>query len=247
MVNGPGTDNDGSLAIKVPAADGQMRFWRNTAVASLPANATYTLPEGTLGYEWDEDLDNGSRPPGAFELSTVTYSLTSDLLLDAGGTYGAGTATHHLIMYRAPSGALVFGSGTIQWSWGLNSQHDNPFGFDNPNPDVNMEQATINLFADMGVQPATIQAGLQAATRSTDTIAPISTISSLASRCQYRHRRSDNYLWYCHRPRRGCCCRGGGVDGWRPNLASGNWPRKLDVFVGTANGGHDSADEPRCR
>jgi len=181
MVNGPGTDNDGSLAIKVPAADGQMRFWRNTAVASLPANGTYTLPEGTLGYEWDEDLDNGSRPPGAFELSTATYGLTSDLLLDAGGTYGAGTATHHLMMYRAPSGALVFGSGTIQWSWGLNSQHDNPFGFDNPNPDVNMEQATINLFADMGVQPATIQAGLHAATQSTDTIAPISTISSLAS------------------------------------------------------------------
>ena len=32
-------------------------------------------------------------------------------------------------------------------------------------PDVRMQQATVNLFADMGVQPATLQAGLVAATR----------------------------------------------------------------------------------
>ena len=32
-----------------------------------------------------------------------------------------------------------------------------------------MQQATVNLFADMGVQPATLQAGLVAATASTDT------------------------------------------------------------------------------
>jgi hypothetical protein len=181
MVNGPGTDNDGSLSIKVPAADGKMRFWRGTSVASLPANGSYTLPQGTLGYEWDEDLDNGARPAGAFQLSTVTYPLDSDLLLDNGGTYGGGTATHHLMMYRAPSGALVFGSGTIQWSWGLNSQHDNPFGFNNTDPDTNMQQATINLFADMGAQPATLQPGMQAAIQSTDALAPTSTITSPAS------------------------------------------------------------------
>ena len=27
-------------------------------------------------------------------------------------------------MYRHASGALVFGAGTIQWSWGLDSNHD---------------------------------------------------------------------------------------------------------------------------
>ena len=27
-------------------------------------------PAGTLGYEWDEDVDNGSRPAGLFDLST---------------------------------------------------------------------------------------------------------------------------------------------------------------------------------
>ena len=175
MVNGPGPDNPGTLSIKVPATDGQMRFWRNTAAASLAPGTTYKLPAQTLGYEWDVDADDGSRPAGAFRLSTTTASLTSDYLLDYGATYGAGTATHHLMMYRAPSGALVFGAGTVQWAWGLDSNHDDPFGATQP-PDPNMQQATVNLFADMGVQPATLQGGLTPATASTDTTPPVSQI-----------------------------------------------------------------------
>ena len=58
MVNGPGSDDTG-ISIKVPQADGQMRFWRNTSEASLASGATATLPAGTLGYEWDIDADNG--------------------------------------------------------------------------------------------------------------------------------------------------------------------------------------------
>jgi hypothetical protein len=177
MVNGPGSDNDGSLSIQVPAADGKMRFWRNTSVASLGSNATYTLPSGTLGYEWDEDVDNGARPAGAFPLSTTTYTLTTDLLLDFGATYGAGKATHHLMMYRAPSGALVFGAGTVQWAWGLDNNHDDPFGSVQP-IDTNMQQATVNLLADMGVQPATLQSGLVPATASTDKTPPTSSITA---------------------------------------------------------------------
>ena len=59
------TVNDGATtAIRVPAADGKMRFWRNTSVATLAAGpGRRRSPTGTLGYEWDEDLDNGFRPP----------------------------------------------------------------------------------------------------------------------------------------------------------------------------------------
>ena len=174
MVNGPGPDNT-NLSIQVPQADGQMRFWRNTSIASLPANQTATLPSGTLGYEWDVDPRNSVRPAGLFYLSTATYDLTTDYLLDYGVTYGAGTATHHLTMYRAPSGALVFGAGTVQWAWGLDNNHD---GSITPPPDQDMQQATVNLFADMGAQPATLQPGLQPASQSTDTIDPVSTITS---------------------------------------------------------------------
>ena len=178
MVDGPGTDNPGNQSIQVPAADGKMRFWRNTTIANLSSGQTATLPAGTLGYEWDEDLDNGSRPAGLFDLSTASYTFTVDLLLDYGATYGAGSATHHMTMHRASSGALVFGAGTVQWSWGLDNNHDNSFFSPNPNPDQDMQQATVNLFADMGVQPGSLQGGLLFATKSTDTTPPTSTITA---------------------------------------------------------------------
>ena len=177
MVNGPGSDNNG-LSIKVPSADGKMRFWRNTSEASLGTGSTATLPAGTLGYEWDVDPDNGFRPAGTFDLSTATYNLTGDYLLDYGVTYGAGTATHHMTLHRAASGALVFGAGTVQWSWGLDSNHDNDMGFTAGGANKDMQQATINLFADMGLQPATIESGLLLATKSTDTTPPVSKITS---------------------------------------------------------------------
>lgn len=170
-VNGPGSDNS-NLSIKVPASMGKLRFWRNTPnVSTQTAGATWTLPAGTLGYEWDVEEDNGFRPAGLFDLSSATYNLTTDYLQDAGGLYGAGTATHKLSLYRASSGALVFGAGTVQWSWGLDAVSGGA-------EDTNMEQATVNLFADMGVQPVTIQPGLVVASKSTDTTAPTSTITA---------------------------------------------------------------------
>ena len=57
----------------------------------------------------------------------------------------------------------------MQWSWGLDSNHDNGSAA----ADTRMRQATVNLFADMGVQPATLQPGLAPATKSTDATAPI--------------------------------------------------------------------------
>ncbi len=41
-----------------------------------------------------------------------------------------------------------------------------------------MMQATVNLFADMGVQPGSLQAGLVATTQSTDTTPPSATIAT---------------------------------------------------------------------
>src|SRR5207244_3722406 len=54
----------------------------------------------------------------------------------------------------------------------------------NPNgsaPDANMRQATVNLFADMNAQPFALISGLVAATPSTDTTAPTSTVTSPAA------------------------------------------------------------------
>src|SRR4029450_11036947 len=169
-VNGTRTD-----PIRVSEPYGKLRFWRNTTIADLTPGQEGSLPLGVLGFEWGGDLDTGFRPPGLFGLSSTTIAVPNKLL-DYGSTYGSGTATHSLTLYRHESGALVFGSGTVQWSWGLDSHHDRGAAA----PDVRMQQATVNLLADMGVQPATLEVDLVPASPSVDTIGPVSTITSPA-------------------------------------------------------------------
>ena len=174
------TVNRGSTADTLAAAFARLRFWRNTPVAGLTGSNTITLGDQTVGYEWDEDLDNGFRPAGLIDLSSTTLTVPQHLV-DYGSTYVQGTATHKLTLYRASSGALVFSAGTVQWSWGLDVNHDVMPDVGPAAPDLNMQQATVNLLADMGAQPATLQAGLVAASASTDTTPPSSTITSPGS------------------------------------------------------------------
>ena len=95
------------------------------------------------------------------------------------GTY---PGTHNLTLYRHPSsGALVFGAGTVFWVWGLDTNHD----LNDLYPtaiDKNVQQACINLFADMGVQPASliVSPGIALATISGDKLPPTSTITAPA-------------------------------------------------------------------
>ena len=140
--------NSGTTDITVPSQYSKLRFWRNTRVASLASGQSTTLDSGagTLGYEWDVDADNGFRPPGLIDISSTT-DTTAQPFTDYGSQTTTASTTHHLTLYRAPSGALVFGAGTVQWSWGLDSA--NPSG----KTDTAMQQATVNLFADMGAQP----------------------------------------------------------------------------------------------
>ena len=191
----------------VPAKYANLRFWRNTEVAKLKPGERAILLKGILGHEWDEDLDNGFRPPGLFHLSETTVDNVP-YIQDQGTVYDSGTATHRLTLYRheaskdaqqssnkggdleSSSGALVFGAGTVQWAWGLDAHHDTETGIPperaNPNstrvgvdpsgPDRNIQQATVNLFADMDVQPQTLQEDLTPTSASTDGQSPTSTV-----------------------------------------------------------------------
>lgn len=153
---------DGSIgAIQVPFAYKDLRFWRNTGVASLSSGQTATLGQQSLGSEWDWEQFAASYPPRRIKLSST--------LLNG--------RLHHLSLYRADSGALVFGAGTIQWSWGLDAFHT----FAQVPTNADMRQATVNLLADMGIAPGSLQAGLVPATGSSDTQAPASIIASPTS------------------------------------------------------------------
>jgi hypothetical protein len=115
----------------VPSKYGRMRFWRNTSVAALKEGEKAVLGKGILGHDWDEDLDNGFRPAGIVHLSETTVEGVM-YIQDFGSVYDAGTAAHHLTLYHAPSGALVFGAGTALWAWGLDNFHDNNTGVPAP-------------------------------------------------------------------------------------------------------------------
>jgi hypothetical protein len=175
----------GSTAgITIPYELSQLHFWRGTDIANLQPGDTFSLTPGLLGFEFNSDLDNGFRPPGLLDLSSTTASVLN-VLQDSGSLYAPGTSTHNLTLYRAPSGALVFSAGAVFWSWGLDATHTDgpsaPDGVPNPPTDHNVQQAMINLFADMGIQPQTIQASLTLATQSTDHTTPQSTIAALGA------------------------------------------------------------------
>lgn len=159
--------------ISIPYDYSNLRFWRNTAVSELNEGDTYNLVQNLLGYEWDSDVENGFRPDGLVNLSLSSISVET-YLRDYGATVGSAVATHSLTMYRAASGALVFGAGTVFWSWGLSDNHQGPA----TSTDRNVQQAMVNMFADMGIQPTTLDASLILATQSTDTLKPTSSISS---------------------------------------------------------------------
>ena len=67
---------------------------------------------GLLGYEVDRIFGNG--PPGVELLARSPY------VRDDTGETGHSDMT----IYTAPSGAHVFATGTIQWSWGLDPFND---------------------------------------------------------------------------------------------------------------------------
>jgi hypothetical protein len=201
MVTGTLYTSLSTHAITVPAAMGRLRFWRNTWLATMAPGTTAVLSPNTLGYEWDENVETDAissvlgypaagarfRPPGLIRLSftappisTETVGTPSDPELSLPGLPGVHAsartipATHSLTLYKASSGALVFSAGSIQWSWGLDSHHDGaPTAVD-----PRIQQATVNVLADMGAQPLTIQPGLVPATASTDTTPPTSTITA---------------------------------------------------------------------
>ncbi|CAJ1357358.1 unnamed protein product [Effrenium voratum] len=152
-------------ALVVPGAYAKLRVWRNTSVAQLLPHQKAVLLKGLLGHEWDEDLDNGFRPNGLIRLSETKVNNVQ-ALVDHGACFDSGSATHHLTLYRAASGALVFGAGTVQWAWGLDNFHDGVSGMNNmweseyntrigtdpSGPEAAVQQATLNLLAEMGVQ-----------------------------------------------------------------------------------------------
>ena len=167
-----------------------VRFWRNTRIANLTsADKAIVVPVvGLLGHEWDTDVQNGFRPAGLVHMSSTSMDNVQ-YIQDEGSTYDTGSATHHLTMHKRSSGSIVFGAGTCQWSWGLDGHHDLVGGLDLqmgkncyslrvgkdqlvPDGDRDIQQATYNMFTDMGATPLNLQTNLIRSSASSDIETP---------------------------------------------------------------------------
>jgi hypothetical protein len=152
------TQSNGWLMVPYDYKD--FRFWRNTSIANLTHGQVAEMPYGTLGNEWDPDVVTNTYPDHRITLSN---------------TQQAGY-THYLSLYRHSSGAWVFGAGTMQWSWGLDMNHD----LGSSPASLDMQQATANFFKDLGQTAETLQADLVPPLAVNDNSSPISTIVSPA-------------------------------------------------------------------
>jgi PKD repeat protein len=153
-------DNDArGFPVTVPPGNANEEFaanrvWRNTGI---PKNSTTEIGSLLVNWEWDAIPTQAQylsrEPSGVKKLSATNVQVANDnsWIQDEGrlrntqpppgqpGTVGA-------VQYTAPSGARVFATGTMKWSYGLSSVVDE-----------RIEQATYNVFSDMGVQPETPQ------------------------------------------------------------------------------------------
>jgi len=202
--------------ISVSDAFSDLRFWANTRVALLNPGQTTQLAPGTLGYEWDINPTNVFRPEGLINLSSTIVNV-NEYIGSTDLDMSNANAVHNLTLYRAPSGALVFGAGTVFWSWALDSH--NP---QNSPADPALQQAMINLLADMGIQPSTLRPGLVHASQSTDYDAPTTTFTGVGLAIV-----GQDTMVYGHSVDAG----GGVIAGNVLSIGDGNWYY--------ANGGED--------
>ena len=152
---------------------------------SLAAGQTTALAPHTIGYESDEDLDNGSRPQGLVRLSTTTGRHPRSTSRTTAATSSPD--------YHSPPDSLP----CPQRSPGLRSRHG-PVGVGSvartttataPPADVRMQQATVNLLPTWAPPPSTIMPGLTASTADDRHPGPTTTITSPTERSRGQRRR----------------------------------------------------------
>jgi PKD repeat protein len=157
MYIGDNDNVDFSLTIPSGNTGGEFagsRVWRN---AGLPASGSTTLGPNLVGWEWDQIPTQPGylavEPAGVKRVTLTDVTNPADSFIQDAGRARAATpppgepSNVSAVDYRANSGALVFAAGTIQWAYGLDSG-------------TILNQATYNIFSDMGVQPGTPEAGI---------------------------------------------------------------------------------------
>lgn len=155
--------SDNNVTLDHTAGYATHPFWRGTDVAT----GTSVAVQGIVGFEADEIAPTQPAESTAV-LAQYTFNIDGARADDNGESYnGNGDLNWGVVSQRYASGAVVVGFGTCQWAWGLDNTHDRGGGYAN----TTIQQATLNLFADLGAEPVTTSAWLTAPT-------PLATLDS---------------------------------------------------------------------
>jgi hypothetical protein len=140
-------------AVISSATYGAHPFWRNTSVVTT----NLTTGAGIVGFEADQIVPT-QPAANRVTLASTVINVDGSYADDNGQNYtGAGNLNPWgIIAQHFPSGAVVVGFGTCQWSWGLDATHDNGSNI----VSTAIQQATLNLLADLGAPPTSTMAGL---------------------------------------------------------------------------------------
>jgi hypothetical protein len=148
-----GDNSSTFFPLTVRAADGLDKEYRYTGLQGQAAGSSTTIGTSLLGWEWDARVANGFEPAG---VKTLALSpVFGNLIQNNGANNTQGPAVSYAAKYTAASGALVFSTGTNQWTRGLALNAEGA-----GEPDLRIQQVTTNVLDDMGVAPSTPAAGI---------------------------------------------------------------------------------------
>jgi hypothetical protein len=129
----------------------------NAAAGIMYISPGTVLFQQSIGAEWDYvKTDEPSTPTNLVMLSRQVVQLNGSRANYYGDSYGgSGILYYGLSLYKAPSGALVFNTGSWRFTWGI-SRFRSSSAFVNASVDVAMQQATLNILQDIGHSPTTL-------------------------------------------------------------------------------------------
>jgi N,N-dimethylformamidase beta subunit-like, C-terminal len=157
--------------LEVPSTASRLRIWRGTSIASLSSGSAL-LGDDVVGVESDVRPNSTlTGPPGALSISLSASTGVQDSYYEDAETVQA-TWMHEATLFRAASGALVFGAGTINWPHGLDRARDTGDATSPTAVSHDLQQVTANVFSDLGVSPSTPVSTLVISGPSTDSVGP---------------------------------------------------------------------------
>jgi hypothetical protein len=151
-------DTNGSVTQGAHQYSATAQFANPHAVAAMMYISPGTvLFGGAVGAEWDYvKNEEPTTPKNMVMLSRQATQITAQRAGYDGSSYNAnGMLYYGMTLYQAPSGALVFNSGSWRFTWGLSRFRNGGLAI-NGTIDVTMQQAVINLLGDFGHNPTTL-------------------------------------------------------------------------------------------